>query len=63
MLTLDAGKRALFTAKESISLKEGKSMMECLKKGQGMGKEYTFITMETPIIMANGKMIKSMVMV
>jgi len=38
-------------------------MMECLKKGQGMGKEYTFITMETPIIMANGKMIKSMVMV
>ena len=35
-------------------------MMECLRKVQGMGKEYTFMTMEMLITTANGKMTISM---
>jgi hypothetical protein len=60
ILILEDGKRALFTEKESISLAEDKFMMECLRKVQGMGKEYTFMTMEMLITTANGKMTISM---
>ena len=63
MFTLEGGRRDLFKEKESTPLAEGKSMMGCLKKGQGMGKEYTFMTMEALIIRANGKMTKSTAMV